>query len=60
MACDQDWLSECSFCGDKFCGLAKTGCKSVCSCDRLADHLHALRELSEKGWFTRLWQAVNA
>jgi hypothetical protein len=35
-ACSEDELSECPTCGDKYCGSAKTNCKAVCSCDRLA------------------------
>ena len=35
-ACSEDELSTCPDCGDTFCGSAKTNCKAVCSCDRLA------------------------
>jgi hypothetical protein len=37
--CGEDELSECYACGDKFCGSARTNCKSICSCDRLAGYL---------------------
>jgi hypothetical protein len=60
-ACGEDELSACYRCGEKFCGSAKTNCRSICDCDRLADHLHAVRELRDKpGLLTRLWQAVTA
>jgi hypothetical protein len=46
-SCSEDELSECFTCGDKFCGSAKTNCKALCSCDRLAlelaDRLAELR-----------------
>jgi len=59
-ACGEDELSDCSECGDTFCGSAKSNCRSICSCDRLADYLHTLRELRDKsGLLTRLWQAVR-
>jgi hypothetical protein len=37
--CAEEDLSECYACGDKFCGSAKSNCKSICSCDRLAEYL---------------------
>lgn len=38
-ACSEDELSACPDCGDTFCGSAKTNCKALCSCDRLAMEL---------------------
>ena len=58
-SCSEDELSECFTCGDKFCGSAKTNCKAVCSCDRLAlelaDRVAALRP----GFLTRLVNRVR-
>lgn len=34
-----DELSECYACGGKFCGSAKTNCRSIYDCDRLAAYL---------------------
>ena len=53
-ACSEDELSTCPDCGDAFCGSAKTNCKALCCCDRLAmelvDRLADLRP----GFLTRL------
>jgi hypothetical protein len=35
-ASSEDELGECFTCGERFCGSAKTQCKALCSCDRLA------------------------
>jgi len=35
-SCSEDELSSCPDCGDTFCGSAKTNCKALCCCDRLA------------------------
>ncbi len=39
--CNEEDLSECYTCGEKFCGSAKSDCKSICACDRLTADLAA-------------------
>jgi hypothetical protein len=44
-ACSEDELMECPECGGTFCGSAKTGCKVVCACVRLALYLADLAKI---------------
>lgn len=54
--CSDEDLSACYTCGEKFCGSAKSNCKSICACDRLAGYLAALQQ--GPSLFTRLWRAL--
>jgi hypothetical protein len=62
--CSENELSECFTCGDKFCGSAKTNCKALCSCDRLAlelaDRLAELRPGLLKRVANRVREAFGA
>jgi hypothetical protein len=44
-ACSEDELNTCDECGHKYCASAKTGCKGVCACVRLALRLADLLEI---------------
>ena len=44
-ACGDDELSTCDWCGERFCGSAKSNCKSECVCDRFAAHVAQLISL---------------
>jgi len=62
-ACSEDELGGCFTCGDTFCGSAKTQCKALCSCDRLAldmaDRLAELRPGFVRRLVNRLAHAVR-
>jgi hypothetical protein len=45
--CGEDELSACYQCGGKFCGSAKTDCKSICDCDRLAAYFADLNSMRQ-------------
>src|SRR6266404_1650476 len=57
--CGEDELSACYTCGEKSCGSAKSDCKSVCACDRLALYLQEVREIRKPGWLARLWMVAS-
>jgi hypothetical protein len=52
--CSEDELSTCPYCEDTFCGSAKTNCKALCSCDRLAMELADRLSDLRPGLMTRL------
>lgn len=55
--CNKEDLSECYTCGGKFCGSAKSDCKSLCECDRLAadlaERVRIMRKNRVKDFFQR-------
>jgi hypothetical protein len=59
-ACSEDEMSTCPDCGDKFCGSAKTDCKALCSCDRLAMEFADRAAILRPGLWARFWRKFAA
>jgi len=57
--CGEDELSACYTCGETFCGSAKTNCKSICACDRMAADFALRVDIMKPGLLTRLWRVVS-
>jgi hypothetical protein len=59
-ACSEDEMSTCPDCGDTFCGSAKSNCKSLCACDRLAMELADRAANLKLGFWALLWRKFAA